>query len=75
MLALGMKPSCYYGIGDSTITNTKSEDLQCVQKLAAQNDLPVCLMNWADSEMDGLADYLGKYGEMYCKENFLRSVI
>lgn len=60
-----MKPSCYYGIGDSTITNTKSEDLQCVQKLAAQNDLPVCLMNWADSEMDGLADYLGKYGEMY----------
>lgn len=65
MLALGMKPSCYYGIGDSTITNTKSEDLQCVQKLAAQNDLPVCLMDWADSEMDGLADYLGKYGEMY----------
>lgn len=33
MLALGMKPSCYYGIGDSTITNTKSEDLQCVQNL------------------------------------------
>lgn len=52
-------------VGDSTITNTKSEDLQCVQKLAAQNDLPVCLMDWADSEMDGLADYLGKYGEMY----------
>ncbi len=65
MLALGMKPTCCYGIGDSTVTNTKNEDMHCVQRIAEQNDLPVYLMNWKDSDLDGCADYLSKYGEQY----------
>lgn len=65
MLSLGMKPVCCYGIGDSTITNTKNEDLQCVRRLAAQHDLPVYLMDWKDSDFNNKADYLNKYGEQY----------
>ena len=65
MLVLGLKPTCYYGIGNSTVTNTKNEDLKCVRRLAEQNDLPVQLMNWNDSDSEQKEEYLNKYGELY----------
>ena len=65
MLSLGMKPTCLYGVGDSTVTNTKSEDLQCVREIAKRNGLSVQLMNWADSDSENKETYLKKYVELF----------
>lgn len=65
MLAVGMKPTCYYGRGNSSTTCTKEADFQAVKLLSEQQHLPMSIMNWADSDKDNKNCYLQKYGELF----------
>ena len=66
MLALKMKPTLYYGIGDSSDTATKNDDLKVVKEISDRFNLPMITMNWNNSNQDEKKDYyLKKYGEHY----------
>lgn len=76
MLSIGMKPTLFYGVGDSVTTNTKQEDQIIVEEIASLLDLNLKIMNWRD--VDGReyrTDDLEKYGEMYTLYNHNRNVI
>lgn len=45
-LNAGIKPVLFYGIGNSPITNTKSEDYNIVKKIAERYDLQLITMDW-----------------------------
>ena len=65
MLAVGMKPTLYYGIGNSSNTSTKTEDFNIVHAVSKQFDLPIQIMNWKDSDQTDEQDFINKYGEMF----------
>lgn len=65
MLSVGMKPTLYYGIGNSSNTSTKTEDFNIVNAFSKKFDLPIQIMNWKDSDQTDEANYINKYGEMF----------
>ena len=65
MLAVGMKPTLYYGIGNSSNTSTKTEDFNIVNAVSKKFDLPIQIMNWKDSDKTDERYYINKYGEMF----------
>lgn len=75
LLSLKIKPKVYYGVGNSSDTCTKKDDLNIVYSIADKYELPVQLMDWNDSDYNNKADYLNKYGELftvYCmNKNFM----
>ena len=65
MLALGMKPTLYYGIGNSSNTSTKTEDFNIVNTVSNKFGLPVQTMNWSESDHENERYYINKYGELF----------
>lgn len=64
MLNRGMKPTLFYGVGDSEDTNTKTQDLECVKAISKRYDLPIEIMNWGNSYTEDRDSCFKKYGEM-----------
>lgn len=77
MLQANMTPICYYGVGNSAITWTKSEDCEIVKLLAEQSSLEFRQMNWSESNtsLHEKLFYLNKYGELMaiygCNKNII----
>lgn len=74
LLSLKIKPSVYYGIGNSFNTCTKNEDYEIVKGISFKNNLLLHEMNWKDNENnDDLNFYLERYGELFllyrCNKN------
>lgn len=65
MLHLGMKPTLYYGEGNSNDTATREDDKNIVKLIAEKFNLPFVLMNWRDSDKTNKKYYIDKYGEMF----------
>lgn len=65
LLALGMKPTLYYGIGNSSDTFTKKEDLDIVNQIADNCNLDIKFMDWRISSDQNKDWNLQKYGELY----------
>lgn len=65
MLALGMQPTLYYGIGNSSNTSTKTEDYNIVKGISEKFNLPMQLMNWNESDENDQEQYINKYGELF----------
>lgn len=65
MLHLGMRPTLYYGEGNSNDTATREDDKNIVKLIAEKFNLPFVLMNWGDSDKANKKYYIDKYGEMF----------
>jgi len=65
MLAMGMKPTLYYGIGNSSNTSTKTEDFNIVKSFSERFDLPIQIMNWNDSAGKEYEKHISRYGELF----------
>lgn len=68
LLRNGVKPELYYGVGNTSITNTKSPDLHINQIFSERYNLDLTLMDWKhpvplDSNWEEL---MTKYGFLSC---------
>ena len=74
MKKLGLSPSLLYGIGNSANTFTKQEDREIVEQIGKLESLPVVYMDWRDSDAEGKADYIRKYGELFTLYRFNKNI-
>lgn len=69
-LSAGVTPSLFYGVGDSSLTNTKMRDLEIVKLVQDEFDLNLKVMDWsADIDIDNswgqLIEKFGLLGSVY----------
>jgi len=67
VLANGLKPDLYYGVGNSILTDTKEMDLKINQMYAEKFGLSLGVMNWSSPlpiDKDWKA-YFDRYGESF----------
>lgn len=67
LIAGGNKPSLYYGVGNSPLTNTHNEDLEICKLFSEAYNLPLTTMDWSTPTPIDLNwdQYLDKYGLLY----------
>ena len=53
LLHTGIKPTLYYGVGNSALTNTKAGDLEVDKMLASKFGLQIYLMNYKNDQKIG----------------------
>lgn len=75
LLALNAHPKVYYGIGDSSDTSTKNDDLNIVKLISEKHELDFNTMNWRNSDQSDKEYYLHKYGELYSIYSFNKNFI
>lgn len=59
----GIKPKLFYGIGNTRETNTKSIDKDIFYETAEKLSLDTQIMNWNDTNLENLDDFIIKLGE------------
>lgn len=69
-LSVGAKPSLFYGVGNSGLTNTKNRDLDIVNLIKDEFNLDLRIMDWSvgddvNSSWDNLIEKLGMLGGIY----------
>ena len=69
-LSVGAKPSLFYGVGNSGLTNTKNRDLDIVKLIKDEFNLDLKVMDWSvsddvSSSWDNLIGKLGMLGGIY----------
>jgi len=69
-LKADLKPTLFYGVGNSPITNTKTEDYNIVKQIANRYDLQLVTMNWKspvpiDKYWDEMSDNYGFFTDIY----------
>lgn len=67
LIAGGNRPSLYYGVGDSPLTNTHNEDLEICKLFSETYNLSLTTMDWSTPTPIDLNwdQYLDKYGLLY----------
>lgn len=75
MLCLGLKPTLYYGKGNSLNTCTKENDERAVKLISEKLNLPLKFMNWTEPrDKNDKINYINKYGEDYIIYNFNKNI-
>lgn len=69
-LSVGVAPSLFYGVGDSSLTNTKMRDLEIVKLVKDEFDLNLKVMDWSagidiDDSWSQLIEKFGLLGSVY----------
>lgn len=65
LLNVGLKPNLGYGQGNSSLTNTKDDDLKIGKQLASKFNLKHTVYDWSDDNKENLDCLEKKYGVFY----------